>query len=76
MNNGTMKIWIAFHGFDYEGDDIMGVYFSFEGARNKCLESIGGDSSFFIEDKAGKFYAQGKSQTYSVSCFEVEGDEA
>lgn len=72
-----MKVWIAFHGYDYEGEDVIGVYSNFEAARSKCIQEIAGDSRYTIsegENSEGekKFYAKGRSQAYSVAPFEVE----
>ena len=68
-----MKVWIAFHGYDYEGSDVIGVYATFRAARGACIERIDGEDGFHIEDKNEKFYAAGRSQTYSVYPYDVEG---
>jgi hypothetical protein len=68
-----MNVWIAFHGYDYEGSDILGVYTNFEAARNKCIEEIDGDSNIKITiEGEEKFFAEGRAQSYRVSRYNVE----
>lgn len=68
-----MKVWIAFLGWDYEGDNVIGVYHTFEAARNKCLEDMGEDvSNFSLREKDGEFSARQGSQQYIVYSYDVE----
>jgi len=69
-----MKVWIAFQGWDYEGETIIGVYTNFDTAVSNCYEDMGGDvSSYTVTDKRdGKFHANRGSHYYFVQSYEVE----
>lgn len=68
-----MKVWIAFHGWDYEGDNVIGVHHTFEAARNKCLEDMGKNSSkFSLTERGEEFFAKWGSEHYTIYSYNVE----
>lgn len=69
-----MKVWIAFYGYDYEGDSIIGVYTNFDDAVSNCFKDMGDDiSCYTVTDRGdGKFHANRGSHYYFVQSYEVE----
>jgi hypothetical protein len=66
-----MKVYIASHGYDYEGSDTIGVYSTFQAARAICVARIGNDN-FTISEGDGFFSATGRGQSYNVWAYEVD----
>ena len=66
-----MKVWIASHGYDYEGSDAIGVFSTFQAARAICMARIGKEP-FTISEGDGFFSAVGRGQSYNVWCYEVD----
>lgn len=68
-----MKVWIVLHGWDYEGDSIVGVYSSFQKAYDKCVEDMGRDfSRFTIDKREDRLIAKRGSENYSIDPHDVE----
>lgn len=70
-----MRVWVAFHGLDYTRSlgTIIGVYHTFEAARNRCLEDMGKYSSnYSLTEKSGELIAKWGSEHYTIQSHDVE----